>query len=381
MSDKQVNDATQSSKGTIYQICIGVLKCFEMRKGQKVLIEREGDVSIDKDQQVETKLYSDDLTDSHHNFWNTLGNWMADKFDEKKYSSLILYTTQDFSSTTKLKKWNDSSTIERIKILEAIAKAGEARYEKAIMEDPSANISHSLRLQRKALATEKRAKLKSVVSKYYIEAATDRLSDTHRSICEVYLKGIDNQADFLNSIIGFVSHSEAPVAKQWEITYEEFSAKVSDLTRVYKKNSYAFPRKFFDKGYAAPPEDVDQHLGYRFVQKIREIDHNEAVHDAVRDYLGAVQSLNEDFKHHYVSRERTDAYVADLVSIFKTRHRIECRRTNPTKLDAQNFYDTFMAEESRDFSGFERPHRGFKNGLLHTQIDDVTKELQWKLEK
>ncbi|MES9904592.1 MAG: hypothetical protein ABW168_18180 [Sedimenticola sp.] len=381
MPEKQGNDATPSSKGTIYQICVGVQKCYEMREGQKVLIEREGDVSIEGDQQVETKQYSDVLTDSHLNFWNTLVNWIAEGFDDEKYSSLILHTTQDFGATTRLKQWNESNTSERIGILETIAKAGESRLKTAISKDPSAKIPKSLRLQRAALTTGKRAKLESVVSKYYIESATDRLPDTHRSICEVYLKGIENQSDFLNSLIGFVSHAEAQEDKEWEVTYDEFNAKVSDLIRVYKKNSYAFPRKHFDKGHASPPENVDQHLGYRFVERIREIDHHDVVYDAIRDYLGAVQSLNEDFKHHFVSRERTNAFVDDLISLFKTKHRIECRRTNPTDLDAQNFYDAFMAEESRDFSGFERPHRGFKNGLLHTQIDDETKVLQWKLEK
>ena len=381
MPEKQGNDATSSSKGTIYQICVGVQKCYEMRKGQKVLIEREGDVSIEGDQQVETKQYSDVLTDSHLNFWNTLVNWMANDFDDVKYSSLILHTTQDFGATTRLKQWNESNTIERISILETIAKAGESRFKNASNKDPSAKIQKSLRLQRAALVTGKRAKLERVVSKYYIESATDRLPDTHRLICEVHIKGIENQSDFLNSLIGFVSHAEAPEDKEWEITYDEFNAKVSDLIRIYKKDSYVFPRKYFDKGHAAPPEDVDRHLDYRFVEKIREIDHHDVVYDAIRDYLGTVQSLNDDFKHHFVSRGRTNVFIDDLISIFKTKHRIECRRTNPTNLDAQNFYDAFIAEESRDFSGFERPHRGFKNGLLHTQIDDETKPLQWKLEK
>lgn len=381
MSEKQDNDATQSSKGTIYQICVGVLKCYEMRMGQKVLIEREGDVSIEGGQQIETKQYSDVLTDSHLNFWNTLINWMSDRFDDEKYSALILHTTQHFGAATRLKQWNDSNTTERIGILEKIANAGETRFQSALSKDQNAKIPKSLRLQRKALIPGKRAKLKRIVSKYYIESATDRLSDTHRSICEIHLKGIENQADFLNSLIGFVSRAEAPEEKEWEITYDEFNAKVSDLIRVFKKNSYVFPRKHFDIGHAAPTEDIDKHLGYRFVKKIREIDHHDVVYDAIRDYLGAVQSLNEDFKHHYVFKERMDAFIDDLISIFKARHRIECRKTNPTSLDAQNFYDAFITEESRDFSGFERPHRGFKNGLLHTQIDDETKSLQWKLEK
>jgi hypothetical protein len=46
MTEKQRNDATESIKGTIYQLCVAVQKCYEMLRGQVVLIESQGDVSI-----------------------------------------------------------------------------------------------------------------------------------------------------------------------------------------------------------------------------------------------------------------------------------------------------------------------------------------------
>ncbi len=99
MNAKKVrSDATASTRGTIYHLCVAVKKCYELRQGQKLLIEELGDITIENEQQVEIKHYADSLTDGHHNFWNTLKNWMDDGFDHTPYSSLILHTTQEFGA-------------------------------------------------------------------------------------------------------------------------------------------------------------------------------------------------------------------------------------------------------------------------------------------
>lgn len=377
---RQGNDATQSAKGIVYQLCVGILKCYEMRKGQKILIEREGDVSIADDQQLEVKHYSDSLTDSHLNFWNTLNNWMDNKFEERNYSSLILHTTQKIGGNSKLKQWNEASLSERISLLEAIALTSEARFQAALQKNSEAQPSKSLRLQRKILDRGRRAKLESITNKYFIDAASDKMPELYIHICDVYLKGIESQDEFLDSLIGFVSGAKEHAETIWEITFEEFEAKVSELLRIYKKNTFAFPRRNFDQSTVTTGEVISSHLSYRFVEKIIEIDYPEVVPDAINDYLQTVRTLNEDFRRLHISEERTDAYISDLISIFNSRRRIERRRGNPSIKDAQNFYDTFISEEAREFAGMELPPRGFKNGVLHCQIDDPNKCLDWKLE-
>src|SRR5574340_163512 len=124
-ADKLAQDATASTKGTIYQLCVAVQKCYEMVAGQKVLIESMGDVTIPGAQQVETKLYVDVLTDNHPNFWNTLHNWMQDGFDSTQYAALILYTTQQFGERATISEWNRSTPDQRRAILEAINQSAE----------------------------------------------------------------------------------------------------------------------------------------------------------------------------------------------------------------------------------------------------------------
>lgn len=112
MTDRKLsNDATSAAQGTIYQLYVGVQKCFEMTSGQKIIIERYGDVTVSASQQLEIKYYAEDLTDSHPNFWKTLKNWMQDNFDESAYIALLLCTTQKIGEHSSLKVWNSKDLV------------------------------------------------------------------------------------------------------------------------------------------------------------------------------------------------------------------------------------------------------------------------------
>lgn len=174
MSNSKLNhDATASSKGTIYQFCVAVQKCYEMTAGQKVLIESQGDVTISGSQQVETKYYSDPLTDGHINFWKTLHNWMQDDFDPTRYTSLILYTTQRLGERSTISKWNESTPQKRLDILQAIYQQAEKReverQEKALLTKPKT--PDVLLLQRFILGAERRSKLIQVIENLLLKLA------------------------------------------------------------------------------------------------------------------------------------------------------------------------------------------------------------------
>ena len=189
-ASKLNQDATASSKGTTYQFCVAVQKCYEMVAGQKVLVESKGDVTIDESQQVETKLYNDVLTDSHINFWKTLYNWMHDNFDPKPYSSLILYTTQQFGERATISEWNESNSKKRLEILQAIHQQAEEREINRIKKASSAQLKTSdvLSLQRLILDSSRRSKLLIVIEKFIIEACSPKLPELYSLIKQQYIK-------------------------------------------------------------------------------------------------------------------------------------------------------------------------------------------------
>lgn len=382
-SNKLIHDATASTKGTIYQLCVAVQKCYEMVAGQKVLIECQGDITILNSQQVETKHYSDALTDNHPNIWKTLQNWMQDDFDSELYASLILYTTQQFGERATISKWNEETPQNRIEILEAIHSQAEGREleRQNKTSDAKTKTPDMLLLQRFVLDPLRRDKLDQIVKRFVIEACAPTLPELHTVIKQQYIKGIldGKKDDFLNTLIGFITQAPATREQRWEITYDRFDKKVGDLIVLYSRETRVFPRKHFDGAKLPDGRQVDAHRDHAFVQKIQDIEHHTIIPKAIRDYLGAVQTINEEFKNYEVPPSRTENYASELVGIFEALYRVASRKCTDIIADSQNFFDKVTADEPREFEGFGRPPTAFRNGLLHTQLNDNVK-LQWRLE-
>ena len=384
IDNKLIHDATASTKGTIYQLCVAVQKCYEMGGGQKVLIESQGDVTIPENQQVETKLYSDYLTDNHNNFWKTLYNWMQDGFNVTPYASLILYTTQQFGEQATISKWNNAAPKDRLKILETIYKQAEERESERQKKasDTKPKTPNVLLLQRFILEKSRRDKLNQVIERFVIEACSPTLPELHTFIKHRYIGGIleGKKDDFLNTLIGFIIQPQATKTQSWEITYDNFDKKLGDLNNLYCRDTKAFPRKYFDGAKLPDPHQVNEHRDHAFVQKIQDIEYIPAIPKAVRDYLGAVQTVNEEFKNYEVPPSRTENYANELVEIFEAHYNIASRKCTDIVPDSQNLFDKITSDSPREFEGFGSPPMQFRNGLLHIQLNDDEKNLQWRLE-
>jgi hypothetical protein len=79
---KTKNAALTTALAFHYQMLIGLDKCFSLEDGQSVWFEKDGDVSFNspdplESTQTEVKDYSAALTDHHENLWKTLKNWLA----------------------------------------------------------------------------------------------------------------------------------------------------------------------------------------------------------------------------------------------------------------------------------------------------------------
>src|SRR5690606_12630071 len=144
-------------------------KCFELKPGQRVIIEKYGDVTVTGESQIEVKEYNDQLTDRHENFWKTLNNWMHPSFNDADYTSLILLTTQSYGSKTRLSMWNEGDTSRRLDILDTIYSESVLRESQRIAKGgaPKA-ISDSFKFQRLVMDTSRREKLDRICSKVII---------------------------------------------------------------------------------------------------------------------------------------------------------------------------------------------------------------------
>lgn len=383
MTNRLPHDASASTKGTIYQLYVAVHKCFEMVSGQKVLIERFGDVTISDSQQIETKLYAEPLTDNHINFWKTLNNWMHDAFDNKAYSSLILCTTQAFGEHAIISEWNGVASARRLEILETIHKQAEEREAQRKKKNGAADssIPESLQLQRRVLDATKRNKLFSVIEKYTIASCSPLMEELYNRISDQYCKGILNgkRHDFLNSLLGFVMSPGAIHGSNWEITYDQFDLKVGDLKSLYCRETRIFPTKYLSATSVAVPK-VESYQDRQFVKKIYDISYGDVVAQAIQEYIGASRTVLEEFKNYEVPPSRHTDYAQEVIGVFQARYRSAARNVSNVINDSKDFFDQIVAEDSPSFAGFDKPPRSFRNGVIHMYCDDPDKNLKWRLE-
>lgn len=383
MTNRLPHDASASTKGTVYQLYVAVQKCFEMVSGQKVLIERFGDVTISDSQQIETKHYVEPLTDNHLNFWKTLNNWMQDTFDDKAYSSLILCTTQAFGEHAVIAEWDDATPARRLQILETIHKQAEEREAQRKKKNGTADsgIPESLFLQRRVLDEAKRDKLLRVIEKYSIASRSPLMEEFYSRMSDQYCKGILNgkRQDFLNSLLGFVVSPEAIKESSWEVTYKQFDLKVGDLKSLYCRETRIFPTKYLSKASAAVPK-VESYQDRPFVKKIYEINYDDVVAKAIQEYIGASRTVLEEFKNYEVPPSRHTDYEREVIGVFQARYRSAARNASNVINDSKDFFDQIVAEDPPAFAGFDKPPRSFRNGVIHMNCDDPDKNLKWRLE-
>lgn len=389
--EKAKHSAVSSTKAIVYQLCIAVQKCYEMVEEQAVLIEELGDVTTEGYSQIEVKQYNDSLTDGHPNLWKTLQNWIRDDFDISSYNALILHTTQQFGKNATIKQWNDSTSSRRLEILEKIHDENEIGYQDKIKKQsatkddlipiPQPPVPEVLKYQRYIFEKLHEDKLKEIVSKFFIEASSPTLSKLYIEIQQKYIKGILNtkRPDFLNALIGFIAQPQSEGEKHWRITYKEFDDKIGELQALYNRETRIFPTKYFDSGYIPRQDQTKNKNQYLFIKKIEDIEHHEALEDAFNDYIRTIETINDEFKKYCVSIARTESYKKQLMRLFGGMHRKHARNCSNIIKDSQDFYDTVTTEPPPVFSGFDAIPSEFRNGILHVEMNDASKNFKWRL--
>ena len=378
MNDHKVNhDATASTRGTLHQMWVAVEKCFEMHAdGQKILIEKQGDVS--GDDQIEVKRYTDNLTDNHLCFWKTLNNWVQPSFDPKQYHSLILLTTQEFGPSATIANWNNESVAKRLQIIKAIYETNKGKYGESSKADSNKQKPESFRLQQSVFADDKHDKLDAAIERFYIEAMAPDTPELYNRIKGQYLKGVlEGKKDaFLDSLFGYISQPKNERCDRWEISYTDFKLKVQELTTMFCRDTKIFPRINIGDTDTSLLSDKN-HL---FVNKILDIEYSAVVRKAVEHYHIAFKTINEEFKSYSVPHERTEKYSQDVVEQFEAKYRFATRNCKDAIRDSQDLYDKVTGSTPIPLPGFDATPLSFRNGVLHLEMNDEGKSLKWKVE-
>ncbi len=368
---KLKQDATSSIIGIIYQFYKTLEYCFLLREGEKIIIEKYGDISILDNLQMEVKHYKDSLTDTHHNLWKTLSNWLDDDFEENHYKVLVLMTTQKYANTTTLKEWNDKTKENKLEILKAIKKVNDQRGKSS---------DKTKELLEKVLDRNKEDKLLKILDKFEIITNATGYNELPNKIKDQYAKGImrSKQDEFINSLLGYVIPTNDK-SSSWEISFEDFSRQVETISSRFSSTTKIFPKI----NSRANDQEVnsytsDKHL---FIKKIEDINYDEVRNEAITHYIETNSLISREFSSYSISKNDLEHYENELLSMCKTKHRKASRNSSISNIinDSQDFYDDIIGSEAKPFLDYNDTGTTFRNGLLHNMADSEEKGLVWKL--
>lgn len=364
---KLPNNATDSIKGAIYQFYIALAYCFALRKGERIYVERFGDITISANSQIEIKNYSSPLTDTHENLWKTLKNWLESDFNSTLYKHLVLLTTQHLGPKSILFDWNNLNTTEKLEKLGRIRESYQARAKK----DTTIN-----NLITTVLSDDNRSRLNDVLSKFTITTEYPNGEEFYEKLKETHGKGVlaENRGRYIDSLMGYIINPKMADQTGWEISYDEFTAQVGAYTDLYRAKTIIFP------SHTKPNVDSTQYNTYLFVRKINAIELPDEIPYAITDYVRTQETILQELRNHAVPESSYKAYEENLLEIHNQEYRRAKRQCVGDVIgNSQSFYDSMMNKEVQQFHSFNNTPLYFRNGVIHSIADDDTRDLKWKL--
>lgn len=386
-------DATLLFKALQYQLLVAVEYCYDLAPDECLWLEVMGDVTVPGKSQTEVKLYTDNLTDSHANFWNTLKNWLHENFDRTSFSSLVLLTTQEFGAQTLLKGWNSGASAERLSILESIVASSQASAERKAKKDSEAGegiskLSKSQSLQQYVMAPNRRDALMDVLERMHITTGAESLEQRLLTYETRHLKPIraSKYQQFIYELLGFMCSPEL-VIKGWKITHQAFTDKLSELTHRYMKHPKTFPP--VDMAALKKSIDVEEIRPMPFAQKILEIGGEQYLKRAALHRVVAQTTISDLYTDGVLFKHMVDLYLSSHL----TQHQygreaamLGCMGiTCPTQLGTRSML--FFLERNglppESFCGLEHTMPEFRNGIYHMlageKPEDEDDEFHWRL--
>lgn len=379
MTQSQRADATPMMRGAIFQLCVAVDRCYQLKPGQSVYVEELGDVSIPGETQTEVKHYAEPLTDNHPNLWNTLFNWTEPNFLAENYRFLILHTTQQFSARSRLIDFNNLPAKDRMQLLLQIHADLEAEHVRR--NRANARPSRTLAQQRALLNGDRRERLEALLEKVCIEARCANASDLYVQLCREKAGHVldANAHSYIDALIGFVCKPRTDGDKHWSISFDEFKVHYQYLTSIYCRESRQFPRAEFERlrriDFSEKREDM-------FVRKIVDVGGSgKVITTAIREYEGATATIAAEFRRHTSAAMQLNEFEGEVIDVFEAGHLRACMEPVHDQHSSMRFYLSMIASTPPAFPGYTDSPHGFRNGVLHLAMNDQGQEYTWKVTK
>lgn len=275
-----VNDATKQKIGDIYQYFIALFDCFSLKKGESMLIETEGDVSIVShsgqnriQKEIKHHLGKRNLSDRDEDFWNTLDNWCKNKHSTATFEKLIFYTTSGISKNSAFYNWNTVDTDARYRLLKDCGE--ERRMRESSFRQHYDNIFSANTLTQKELM--------DILGKIEIWSDQSVISEIDQIFAEASRHiPLENRRLYIEFLLGHIMAKVADPPHKWHVSFDDFEQMVIDATGRFAKSDHVYLPS--DTGGEPSPEDCAALQEKVFVKEIERIEYDQVIHSAIDDY-------------------------------------------------------------------------------------------------
>lgn len=377
--NKAVNDATLSKVGDIYQYLIALRDCFGLDSDDILQIEVCGDVSVIKENggsfQREVKHHIGDkyLTDRDVDFWKTLANWYCEYERIKHFSNLIFYTTARIkpdSLFSKLDSLNTSEKIEKIKSVGSKTKKRENEFRK--------------QFDRIFSDTYDQDKLAFVLDRLTIEAVKTQINGISKEFSKIigYIPE-ENRDGYIGALLGEILIRVKDPPHKWELNRNEFEKVLQSITPLFcEKGKAPLPDEYAKQ--EIPSESIANIEQKKFVVKIREIEYDKMIPDAMSDYWKADMTIANYFRNNIMYLKSLDSYMDELKSrMYYAKEGKELETDGVDEREkiklSKKLYVDVMKWDADDFGSIVRNQGYFQRGVIHSIVDET--DYDWKVGK
>ncbi len=361
-------DSTPTLKGFVFQFLIALDRCFEMQEGESVFIETFGDVSVlggDNPTQVESKYYKTDLTDLDKNVWNTIHNWLLEEFPIEKFSSLFLLTTQKVGKKSEWEGWNKKGLEDRLKILHRIKTRFDERKRKS---------KKLVSMMNDIFDTSRSERLTEIAKKLFIDCLDINDEQFYKSILNRD-KSIPNiqKEKYINSLLGWIIKPQ----KNWIISNEAFEKEAQEIAEKLRKNTTVFPDKL-----QLTNIKCEEYEGNVFVRKIRDIEYDEVIPEAVDDYVHTALLIEQELRESLAIKTQFEVYEESVERRYRTEHRKASRNyiIEERMRRSQDLYDNVTSTNDGTFHTYNSVPSYFHNGVMQILADEKD-DIVWLLKE
>lgn len=406
MNEKDVHkairgEATSRLKGFLYQFMVALDACFELGEGQSLYVETYGDLAIRNDGEddvdrnevsMEIKMYDEDdeLGVIHHNFLNTLFNWLEEGFDFDQYKQLILFSTQRTKINDVLCGWNEKTKEEKYTAVfneyNDYIQQKEKFIAKERIENPSKKhptIEANLRQMKFILYSvkDKNEEVDANASKNRLSELLNkvRILERQDAYIDFYEKRLLSRSNFdhdksvilINALLGFILNP-ALVESSWQISYDNFRRELNMWAEKLSGSKCPFPQIDVSDEMQIDEEAL-------FVKKLREIEWDNVIL-SVREYAIASKFIEEEASSTVI-QSSFDEFKSDLLSLYESSYGEACALLEGDVINKSRafLYKIFKESMNIQFSIYQHTDNSFRKGVYHSMANEESNNIVWKL--